>query len=40
MTQRTTRESELVEAQRAAFRSSCKYCMRIRAKCPVCAGVY
>lgn len=40
MTQRTKRQSELLEEKRAAFRSKCPACMKIRATCPVCAGVY
>jgi len=40
MTQRTRTESDALEELRVAFTSRCVYCMRIRATCPVCAGVY
>lgn len=40
MSARTTSESNALEAVRAAFRSPCRYCMKIRATCPVCAGVF
>jgi len=40
MRARTTPESDALEKQRAAFRSRCRYCMKIRALCPVCAGVF
>jgi len=43
---RTTQEQEKLERQRAAFASAttagnrCPTCLRNRARCPVCAGVY
>jgi len=37
---RTAQEQAALEKLRAAFRSSCSYCMKIRARCPVCAGVF
>ena len=40
MTQRTRTESDALEVLRAAFTSGCKYCLHIRATCPVCAGVF
>jgi len=40
MTARTSSESDALEAMRVAFHSPCRYCMKIRAPCPVCAGVF
>ena len=37
---RTAKEQEALEKKRAAFRSKCQACMNIRARCPVCAGVF
>jgi len=37
---RTAKEQETLERKRAAFKSSCQACMKIRAPCPVCAGVF
>jgi len=37
---RTAKEQDALERKRAAFRSKCPACMKIRARCPVCAGVF